>query len=189
MSTAWSIGARGISYRWLETGTLQLGRGPVGPQGDWYEDLRGRWIDDGKARLSMGVLNVVHGNEGEIMAALGIPSSGGARAQESTGAGAGTMNKTIETIASEIRHNPRRLKALINRVKRTPLAELINLDDPEMVEGLIMAHAKNLYAKLHMGGKRKHSPATPKASKPVKRASATSLARHKARMRRLRAWM
>jgi hypothetical protein len=39
------------------------------------------------------------------------------------------------------------------------------------------------------GGKRKHAPSTPKATKPTKRTSATSLARHKARMRRLRAWL
>jgi hypothetical protein len=57
------------------------------------------------------------------------------------------------------------------------------------------AAAKNLLLKRYpslrgkLGGKRKHAPSTPKASKPTRRTSSTSLARHKARMHRLRAWM
>lgn len=39
------------------------------------------------------------------------------------------------------------------------------------------------------GGKRRHSPAQPKATKPVRRSSSTALLRHKLRMHRLRAWL
>ena len=39
------------------------------------------------------------------------------------------------------------------------------------------------------GGKRKHAPAKPKAPRPAKHTSTDALARHKYRMRRLRAWL